>query len=141
MKPSKRQKQKCIDLIEQMDFLFSTNNYTRTLNFGENKPEEYVAADVTINIPYQRIHINIYPAYWEQDKYAQRMSILHEFCHAIVKPLQDVCFDLQEGKLRTTADRKDAVEHVTSRIAQLLDAQLRGRNKYARDAYEKYLKK
>ena len=125
--------------MEQLDYLFSVNNFDRSIIFKKEDKED-VSADISIDIPYQRLTVNIYPVFWTHSRKEQREMILHEYCHTVSRPLNDVACDLQDGKLITKTQRKEAWEEVTSRTAQLLDAQLRGRNKYARVAYEKYLK-
>lgn len=123
-----------------MDFLFSVNNFDRGIVFKSNDDGDDTGASVLLDIPYQRITVNIFPLFWENKLKDQREMILHEYCHIIVHTLQRVTNDLSEGKFRTHKEIRDAVEECTSRFTMLLDAQLKGRNKYARVAYEKYLK-
>lgn len=136
--PTKSEDKRLRALMEQLDYLFSVNNFDRHLIYKKEDNGD-VAADISIEIPYQRITISIYPCFWTHTKEEQREFILHEYCHTISRPLNDIACDLLDGKLITKDQRKDAWEEVTSRTAQLLDAQLRGRNKYARIAYAKYL--
>lgn len=137
--PTKKEKDRLYALMEQLDYLFSINNFDRSITFKKTD-HKGVAADISIDIPYQCITINIYPTFWTHTRKEQREFILHEYCHTVSRPLNDVACDLMDGKLITKIQRKDAWEEVTSRTAQLLDAQLRGRNKYAKIAYEKYLR-
>lgn len=139
--PTKREEARLMALTDQLEYLFAVNNYDRSFVWKQQDTPELVGADVTISIPYQRITICVYPVFWTHTLREQREMILHEFCHTIIQPIQNVATDLFEGKFRTEKERIDAVEHATSRVAQLLDAQLRGKNRYARIAYEKYLKK
>ena len=140
--PTKQEEKKLFTLMEQLDYLFSVNNFDRHIAFKEKENPENaeVAADITIEIAYQRISIRIYPCFWEHTRKEQREFLLHEYCHTIPHPLNVLACDLREGKMVSMEQRRDALEEVTSRIALLLDAQLRSRNKYARIAYEKYLK-
>lgn len=130
-----------MDFTEQFEFLFAVNNYDRSFTYKKTESEDKGASlDVSVDVPYQRIHINIYPCFWEQSLKEQRKQLLHEFCHTIIYPTQIVAEDLFDGEFRTKKEIKNAVEQSTSRITELLHAQLIGRNRYARVAYEKYLK-
>src|SRR3990167_7601545 len=137
--PTKKEEKRLMAFTDQMEFLFAVNNFDRSFTW-EKTDKEGIAAEVTISIPYQTFNIAFYPLFWTQTLKEQREILLHEFCHSLIVPIQNVASDLFEGRFRTEKERKDAVEESTSRITQLLDALLRRKSLYARKAYEKYLK-
>lgn len=136
--PTRVEEKRVFDLLEQLEYLFMVNGYSRSVSFKKTDVG-VTAADVSIDRSYQRIHISIYPIFWEEDLQDQRKALLHEFCHTVTVPVQEVGEDLLKGKLRTSDELQKAVEETTSRVENLLDAQLRGRNRYARIAYKKYI--
>lgn len=139
--PTKREEKRLMSFTDQMEFLFAVNNYDRSFTYKQKDDKEWVAVEIEINVPYQRINTAIYPIFWTYSLKEQRKILLHEFCHIIIQPVQAVAADLFEGKFRTEEERKNAIEQSTSRVTQLLDSLLQGKNKYAAKAYEKYLKK
>lgn len=141
-KPSDRDSRRLRTLIEQFDYFFGTNIYKRTLNFQEKKKADSpdCAADIHIDRTYQRMTICIYPVFWTLEREEQRMCVLHEFCHNVPVALQVIAEGLQEGKLYPRPQIEAATEEVTSQITNKLDALLRGRNRFAKDAYAAYLK-
>lgn len=139
--PTKKEEKRLMDFTTQMEFLFAVNNFDRSFTYKKVESEnDGSSLDVSVDIPYQRIHINVYPCFWNESLKEQRKQLLHEFCHTVIYPVQSVANDLFGGKFRTEKEIKDAVEQSTSRITELLHAQLIDRNKYAKVAYKKYLK-
>lgn len=140
--PTKAEQKRVTNLLEQLEFLFAVNNFERSLTFMKEEKEEgeRLIADVSIDRLYQRILIRIYPSFWNEHIKFQRKALLHEFCHVIIQPIQSVALDLFNGKFRTMKELRDATEESTSKVENLLDAQLKGNNRYARIAYAKYLK-
>lgn len=125
-------------LMSQLDFVFHVQNFDRTVVL---KKEDYDnrACDIKTDLEYQRIEISIYPCFFENSLEDQRMYLLHEYCHVLLKPLAQVVSNLQDGKLETKEHRIFAVEQTTSAMANILAALLKGRMRYARKAYADYI--
>jgi hypothetical protein len=140
MKATKQQKDRVKKLTAEFDEFFSISNFERSFMWMEEDHEDLVAADISVNFEYQRVHIRIYPCFWKEDRDTQRKMILHEFCHILLKRIQTVTEDLLAGKLRTENDKQSAIEECTSRITHLLDLQLSGYRRGVRTAYADYLK-
>jgi len=136
--PTPKERKRLAVLMEQLDWLFGVSSYERHLLF-KKKDKDGAMAEITIDASYERIVMNIYPMFWEESREEQRAALLHEYCHHVAYPLQLAASLLYKGELVTPNDQEAAVEKTTSRICHLLDAQLRGRNKFARIAYKKYL--
>ena len=141
--PTKKQKRKLAELMEQLDWFFGVTNQERHLYYAkENDPTSPdCAADITITEKYQRLVINIYPNFWEHNEDTQRLLLTHEYTHYVVQPLQKIAKDLLAGRLHTEEDIIDATEKVTSSVSIMLDALLSGHRKYMLKAYEHYLPK
>ena len=139
--PTRKEKQRLFSLIDQMEWLFSVNNFRRTISFAERDLEEIpVNAEVFVDIPYQTLRIVIYPRFWEMDLEQQRMCVLHEYCHMLTNPIQQKAKDLFEGKFHTEDSIVDATEEATSKVTQLLGMLLGGNGGYAREAFRAYAK-
>lgn len=141
--PTKKQKKKLMALMVDLDWFFGVTNLDRTLTYmHKNDPESPdCACDVTIDRPYQRMSINIYPTFWENTENRQRDYIVHEYCHYLVQPLQEIARHLSEGRLHTKEDISQSVEQVTSSVANIITDMLSGRRKYAVIQYAKYVDK
>jgi hypothetical protein len=141
--PNKEERRRLLALMEALDWMFSITNFDRTLHYmheaDDSSPD--CIAEVSVTREYQRITISIYPKFWELDAEKQRKALLHEYCHSETEPLQHQAEALRKGHLVTEKQVSEAVEEVTSRMENHLDALLRGRKKFMRDAYAAYLKK
>lgn len=124
-----------------MQYMFNMNNYERSVVLAERDHENH-ASSVDIQEDYQRITITIYPCFFgsHNSRADQRMYLLHEFVHTITHDLHECTELLFDGKLVTREQRRVASEKAVSRTTNILDSLLRGKMRYARDAYSKYLK-
>ncbi len=138
--PTKKQKNALVELLNELDWMFSLKNHERTLVYmKENDPDSPdCAADITITEDYMRIKIRIYPNFWEFPPHNRRMFLLHEMCHTIVQPIQREAKELRIGNLRTQEQVTFATEKVTSNITIILDDLFRGGRRFIRNAYAKY---
>ena len=141
--PTKTQKRKLVALMEQLDWFYGVSNQERHLHYAKEQDPESpdCTADISVDEPYQRIHITIYPSFWKASEDTQREYITHEYTHYLVQPLQRIAKNLQKGRLHTEKDISDAVEKVTSSVAIMVDALLSGHRRYMLRAYKNYLTK
>lgn len=140
MKISKSQtKKRILDLLGQMDWLFGLNNFERELIF-KKVDEDDKGAEIAFEENYQRVTINIYPAYFEEKVEYQRKILLHEFCHCITIPSKCLGYDLLDGELVTRGQIKQENERMTSKFENILDGLLQGKLRYASKAYKDYVK-
>lgn len=135
--PTNKEKKRLMALAEQLDYLFYTSNHDRGFLFNK-EDKDGIMAEVRLVDEYQQLTIAIYPLFWTKNAQEQRSALLHEYCHTLSAPMNDLLTDFADDKHVTIHQRKNAWEKVTSRITQLLDAQLRDMNKYAKVAYQKY---
>lgn len=139
-KPSAKDKARVVTLLSDFEFLFGLQGYDRNLTFRDTE-KDLCVADICVEEDYSRVYINIYPRFWDNSLKDQRMYLLHEFVHSWVQPINLIAANLQEGKLETSEHRRFALERSVSVITNAMDGLLRLRYKYARKAYQKYLKK
>lgn len=139
----KQNKKKVMSLLEQLDWMFSVQNFDRSVIFS--KDDEYlddtpVHCRITYEEDYQRVAIEIFPTFFKMPLDEQRKTILHELIHTITIPLNKIAFALHAGNLYTPYQIKQSHERATSRMENIVDKLLRGNMKYAKKAYEDYLK-
>ena len=127
-------------LMTELDWLFDYKNYDRGVVF-EKQDEKHLAAKVVEDREYQRITIHIYPSFFTESLENQRDYILHEFCHTFTHSLQQIAYDLLNGKLQTEPHIHNANEEATSRITRVISALLEGKKQFARKAFAEYIKK
>jgi len=120
--PTKAEEKRLNDLISQFDYLFEVSSFERNIVY-KKEDNKAVISDIDLDIPYQRVYIQIYPSFWKHKVFEQRKALLHEFCHIVANPIQLIAQNLLDGRFKTQKDLEDAVEQTTSRIENLLDAQ------------------
>lgn len=124
--------------VDDMSYLFGVRHYELGL-VKAKRDKDKVVAEIEHEEDYQRITITIYPTFWEQSQEEQRKFLLHEFCHTLTDPIFDVAERLRNGRVETHEHQRIANEKSVSRIANILDSLLRGKSRYARESYAKYL--
>lgn len=139
----KQNKKKVMVLLEQLDWMFSVQNFDRAVMF--QKDDEYFDDDpvhcrITYNEDYQRVTVEIFPTFFKKPLDEQRKIILHELIHTITIPLNQIAFALHAGNLYTPYQIKQSHERATSRIENILDKLLRGGMRCAKKSYKDYLK-
>lgn len=125
-------------LTNDLEFLFGLQNFDREYRRMSKDLEDRVAS-VKVDEKYQRITISLYPNFFKETIKQQREALLHEFCHYLTDPLYEVAHNMTEGELQTYKSVRHANELSTSRVAQLVDALLRGKKAYARKAYAQFI--
>lgn len=132
------------NLLIDLQQVFGVQNYDRTYTL-EKKNKEHasggdLAASITIDDEYQRLHIRIYPCFFDNSFENQRQYILHEFCHLLTDDIYDVSFKLLTGVHHTREQTRTANEKSVSKTMNIIEALLLGKMSYAREAYKAYLK-
>ena len=138
-KHTKRDIVRVMKFLENIDWLFSLNNFDRIIKLPSDDHED-VVAKVCYDDKYQRITVSLYPRFFEQKHHEQRKALLHELCHSITLPSKQALYDMIEGDLITKKQAHEINERATSQIENILDGLLRGKLYYARNAYKNYLK-
>jgi hypothetical protein len=126
--------------LDEMQWLFSINNYDRNIIFAE-KDSDHTAAKIECDERYQRITLTIYPHFLTLELEDQRKALLHELCHVWTLDSKALTFDLLEGTHVTFEQAKNVNEVLTSRLENVLNGLLSDRLKYAKTGYKNYLKK
>jgi hypothetical protein len=127
-----------VEFLGGIEWLFNVNGFEREIVLKE-EDENYIGAEITFDEKYQRITITIYPQFFKETLQGQRKILLHELCHCLTMPQKLLACSLTEGDLVTLKQIKDENERATSRIENILDGLLRGRLKYAKEAYAGYI--
>jgi len=103
------------------------------------KDEDDTILEITMKSDYQRVYLDIYPAFFTFDLEKQRKALLHEHCHLIPLGLQKIAYGLLDGTLYTDREIVYAKEHATSMVENLLHKFLTGGGKHYKRAYKEYL--
>lgn len=142
MKPQKHNIKRITTLLEQLDWAFETNNFTRTLVEVEQQPEDQpdLVAMVIPDMTYKELTVKIYPYFWELGLEKQRAALLHEMVHVITHDLKMIADGLLNGEFHTLKEIKEVNEKATSSITHLLDSLLQGYLTYLRRSYKDYVK-
>lgn len=133
-------KKRVNDFFTDMEWMFDYQNWDRSVVFKE-KDDNELAAQVRQEDEYRRITVDIYPCFFTHSPKEQREFLLHEFCHSFSHKLYCASIDLLDGKLHTKEQLRKLNEEATSRVVQIIDALLRGKLRYAKRGYERYLAK
>lgn len=134
-----RAKRRITNFLSDIDWLFGYNNCERVVMYPK-EGKEHIACEVETDNEYQRITLRIYPTFFEHDLHDQRKLLLHELTHTFTDRLYKKTLNLFNGKLETYERINNCNEEATSRITNILDALLRGRVRYSKEAYARYLK-
>lgn len=139
---NKKTIKKIIKFLEQIDWMFSLNNFEKNIEIkSELDKEKHRTCEFSYSERYQWLTLKIWPDFFPLNSKTQRKYLLHEFCHSITLPSKTMAYDMLDGKL-ATHDMIDAInERATSRIENILDGLLQNKLRYAKKAYKEYLKK
>lgn len=138
---NERNKTRIQNFLNAIDWLFQVNNFEKEIIFKEkDDPDREIAAQILFREDYQDITVYIYPCFLKEPKDKQRKILLHELCHSITIPTKTALYDFIDGKFVTPERIRELNEQETSKIENILDGLLRGRLRYAKAAYENYLK-
>lgn len=125
------------ELLDSFDLFFCLKNHERTILF-QTEDSGRNAAEINMNEKYNRITIKIFPCFLTNTLEDQRMFLLHEMCHTLIRPVQEEAQNMINGKLCTQDQLNFSVENATSKVTYLLDIMLLGARQYMKDAYKKY---
>lgn len=137
--PKKSEKARVMNLVKELDFMFSVQYFQKTIIYMQND-DEGISCDILVERDYNRLRLRIYPIFWKQSLQEQRETLLHEYCHIITDYQNQLVHNLLDGKLVTEEMRRHANEESTSRLEALFDTLLSGGMDYAKKAYKNYLK-
>ena len=129
-----------LNLLESLQWLFQVQNFERSIVKIEHDDENFYLATISVDKKYQRMTINLYPIFFKSDREVQRRAIVHEFCHTITHGVSNAAESFLEGEAITKNQLQDLNEEATSQIESLIDGFLRGRFKYAKEAYKEFVK-
>lgn len=131
-------KKRIFRLLNDIEYLFDYQNFDRSFVF-EKEEKENTACEVVTDLEYRRVTIKIYPCFMTHSVWDQRQLLLHEFCHTYTDKIYQLAVSLLNGKYETFENFRRANEEATSRITETMEALLRGRLRYARKAYARFL--
>jgi predicted SprT family Zn-dependent metalloprotease len=106
--------------VKELQEKLKLTHYEIKLTFKkENEDNFKVAAEISISRDYLRARLTIYDCAFDKENDMEHI-IKHELCHIITEPLYLYCFDLLNGKLRTSQDIEEQREMMTEKIARLV---------------------
>jgi len=133
-------KQRVINFVEEIQCMFSIQNFERKITFFDVASDNTQASFV-FDEEYQRIDLKIYPIFFDQTLEEQRKVLLHELCHSFTNPQKQLTDNIiVDGLFVGKNQIHETCEKSTSQIENALDALLQGKLKYAVTAYNNYLK-
>jgi hypothetical protein len=132
-------KKRIEEFLGNIDWMFDLNNYAKNIVYKDEDNDD-VNAEIDYDEKYQNITITIYPVFFEQKPETQRKILLHELIHGITLRSKILACDLLDGTHITYEQIKFENEKMTARLENILDGLLRGKYKYAKDAYKDYVK-
>jgi len=133
-----KQISRVVKFYEEIEWLFGLGHFERTI-IEKEIDRDNIVATVEYDEKYQRIFVDLYPLFFTKDPIEQRKYLLHELCHCITYQLKKLSLDLRDGKVVTEDQIKFEDERATSKLENIFDGFLRGKLKYAKQAYKNYL--
>lgn len=124
--------------LTDVEDMFDYGNFDRTISYPK-EDKDNCACEVITDLEYRRVNIKIYPSFFTQTARDQRQLLLHEFCHMYTDKIYQLAVSLLNGKHESFENFRRANEEATSKITETIEALLRGRLRYARKAYARYL--
>lgn len=128
-----------VDFMDAADWFFGTRYYDRSIKFEESDSSG-VLAEITVVEEYKQIVINFYPKFFTYDRREQINTLIHEYVHKLIEPLQTEAKKPHENKFSNTYILQSKVEQVTSDITERLVRLFDGKIKYMVKAYKKAVK-
>jgi hypothetical protein len=115
-------KQKVVDFLESVEWLFDMQNYSRDIAFytKEKTEEGNVLADITTNHTYRTLNVNVYPRFFRVSKEEQAKCLIHELSHTITEDMHDDWHNMYKGTFVTEAEANHHRERATEQIAYLI---------------------
>ena len=138
MKKKRKDLDRIKDFLEDMGWLFGTNNLEKKIVL-KKEDKDGLLAEVTYEDDYQRMSLSIFPLFFKDKPQDQRKALLHEFCHYINHQLKIAAEDALNGKMITQDQITRANEQAASKVENLLHGLLQGIPAYAKKAYKDYL--
>jgi hypothetical protein len=129
--------------MNAIDWMFQINGYDKDIvmkDCDESNGEGRHLAEIRTEVDYQKVTVTIWPLFKTFSLEAQRKILLHELCHVINADSRRAKIESLDGKLTHEQRCKEINEEATSKIENILDRLLTGNLKYAKKAYEDYLK-
>lgn len=134
---NKAVKDKIGKFCEDFDFFAGVQHWDKSIVYKEG---DSPLASVLVDRDYKRITLNIYPPFFKESKQSQAETLVHEFVHVLLDPLQQVTTDLLDGHLVTKRHFTSALEESTSGVTEIIVRLLQGKLAYAKKAFENYIK-
>jgi len=90
------------------------------LKQGVSQVNENFCAEVNVDSVYKNAHMRVFPAFFAKTKAKQKEDILHEMVHIVLDEMGTQIWDLQQGKLITFDQRRDAIERTTQHLTRAI---------------------
>lgn len=117
MKINKKQKAFINECTEHACNILLLNSYGRIFVWNDNDMTEDGCnknADISTDLKYKELVINIYPPLFENPQSRQFEIIFHEFCHVITEHQYMIGIHMHQDKLVTRREIEHEREHETS---------------------------
>ena len=122
-KPTVKQAEEVRRLVEKWQPVLFLQEWHFTYEFLETDDEEDAVhmASITADATYKEATIRVRPAVFRKDAANQDRIILHELCHCVVDPTNNLAYDaLVRERFVSWRIYKEANERVTTLIANIV---------------------
>lgn len=137
-KKQKRLPPRVYTLMKELQMMFGVQNFDRSFCY-KKADKDNIAMSIDIDDEYQRIHLCFYPSFWRDSAADQRQHLLHEFCHTLTHELVNRLDDFKRGTLVTPQQIKATNERATSKMTNIVENILLGKEGDVRKAYAQFI--
>ncbi len=122
--PSQKQKNATKKLLNELKEKLLLSEWDMTLSFLAEDSKDYMA-EALIDGKYLRATVRVYPIFWKESEKEQREALIHELCHIISHPINDVWEQFTNGRHVAMAEMEKLNEQMTTRIERIAIKALR----------------
>lgn len=112
-------------MAEQLKATLLLSRWSITLEYKDEGPDDGTLAQVSPDSEYLTAEIEIFPDFWELDRFQQVRRLTHEFVHVLLTPIQDNAENLSRGVHVTPKAIRDACESTTEHVTSILMARVK----------------
>lgn len=94
-------------------------NYSKRCHHSDDHDDYQVLAEAHVNVPYLKVQICIFPAFFDAPEDVQESTIVHELCHVITQPMLNIANQQHRGVLTLQHQISDTLETLTQRITNI----------------------
>ena len=119
-KPTEKQKKNVTKFITKWRDILFLQEWDFKTSYHAQEDERGASASTRGKWIYRDGAIDIYPRFFEATLEEQSLVILHELCHFLTNPLDELALQASSGVVVTSEHREDIREMVTTQIANAI---------------------